>query len=357
MFSERFKRARKAAGLTMAALADQVGLTAPAISKYEHGKAVPSSGNLLKLADALGVRTEYFFRPTQVSLSGVEFRKKARTPQKLLDQVRGDVLDQAERWVELLNFYPDSVKPIQPFSLPDGLPEKIATGKDIEAAAQQVREAWKLGLEPVLGMIDVFEAHGILVITTAVETGSAFDGLACTIDDAPVVVISEQQPGDRQRFTLAHELGHLVLNGRLTDGLDEEKACNHFAGAFLLPEPALYQRAGQHRTAVDMQELYMLKHEFGVSMMAVLYRLGQCGVISDNLRRRYYRQFGRNGWRTREPGDPYPNERTQLFEHLTYWALAEEFIGESKAAELLGKPLAQFHAERKLDITDESADQ
>ena len=72
------------------------------------------------------------------------------------------------------------------------------------------------------------------MIVTEIEVGAQFDGLQATVADKPVIVVSKGWPGDRQRFTLAHELGHLLLHGRLTDGLDEERACHRFASAFLL---------------------------------------------------------------------------------------------------------------------------
>ncbi|XQU07979.1 helix-turn-helix transcriptional regulator [Halomonas sp. LY9] len=73
-------RARKAAGLSMQALADQVGVSATMINKYEKGKSTPGSKALIQLSKALGVRSEYFFRPVQVQLEGVEYRKRASTP-------------------------------------------------------------------------------------------------------------------------------------------------------------------------------------------------------------------------------------------------------------------------------------
>ena len=283
MFAERLVRARKAAGLSMSALAQQVGVSANAIKKYEHGLNMPSSRHLLSLAAALGVRTEYFFRPIKVELQGVEYRKRSSTSKKVLNQINGDVMEQAERWSELINLYPDSVKPVLPFSLPVSLPSQVVTADDIETIADTVRATWNLGLNPIHDMIDTLEAKGVMIISTAVEAKKKFDGLAGRIGDTPVVVVSCHQPGDRQRFTLAHELGHLVLQGRLPDGVDEEKACNHFAGAFLFPKQGLLQHMGENRRAIEAQELYMLKHEFGLSMMAVLVRAAQCGVISDSL--------------------------------------------------------------------------
>ncbi len=92
----------------------------------------------------------------------------------------------------------------------------------------------------------------------------------------------------------------------------------------------------------------MLKHEFGLSMVAALVRAAQCAVISDSLKTQYFMRFSKLGWRTKEPGDQYPNEETYLFKQLVYRALGEEYIGESKAAELIGMSLSSFHKERKL---------
>lgn len=357
MFAERLVRARKAAGLSMSALATEVGVSANAIKKYEHGVNMPSSKNLLKLAKALHVRTEYFFRPVKVELQGVEYRKHSNTPQKLLNQITGDVMDQAERWKELLDLYPDPVKPVPEFALPEELTEKVSTQAEIEAIADQMRLEWALGLNPIPDMIDTLESKGVMIISTEVEAKKKFDGLAGNIESTPLVVVSAHQPGDRQRFTLAHELGHLVLRDRLGENLSEEKACNHFAGAFLLPKQALLDHLGERRSAIEPQELLMMKHEFGISMMAILVRAGQCGVISEGTQKKYYMRFNKLGWRTKEPGEPYPNEETYMFKQLVYRALGESYIGESKAAELIGVSLSSFHKERKLGAMGAVTDQ
>ena len=357
MFAERLVRARKAAGLSMSALAEQVGVSANAIKKYEHGNNMPSSSNLLKLAKALDVRSEYFFRPMNVELQGVEYRKRKNTPKKILDQITGDVMDQAERWAELLDLYPDPVKPVPDFTLPESLPNQIASFDDIENIANKMRAEWALGLNPIHDMIDTLVSQGVMIISTNVEANKKFDGLAGNIDVTPVVVVSAHQPGDRQRFTLAHELGHLVLHDRLADGLDEEKACNHFAGGFLLPKQALLQHLGERRSAIEPRELFMLKHEFGISMMAILYRAGQCKIISGSLQKQYNMRFNKSGWRTCEPGEAYPNEDTYLFKQLVYRALGEDYIGESKAAELIGMSISSFHKERKLGVSGAATNQ
>ncbi len=355
MVGERLMRARKAAGFSMRDLAAAAGVSANMIKKYEHGDSMPSSGVLVKMAKALGVRTEYFFRPAVVELSGIEYRKRAKTPAKLLRKIEADVLDQAERWHELANMWPDF--PVPQFELPSGLPKQITCYEDIESAAEAVRGAWGLGLNPIPDVIDELESRGLLVIVTEVEVGAHFDGLQATVAGKPIIVVSKDWPGDRQRFTLAHELGHLLLHDRLADDLDEERACNRFASAFLLPAESIRTHLGTTRHNIEPRELYLLKHEFGLSMQSCLYRAADVGTISDAVRQRLFMLFSKNGWRKQEPGEAYPKEVTQLFEQLVFRSLGEGIVGESKAAELMAMPLMHFHQARKLEASGAAVNQ
>jgi len=355
MIGERLKRARAAAGLSMQALGDQVGVSANMIKKYEHDQSMPSSGVLIRLSKALSVRAEYFFRPTQIELSGVEYRKRSSTPKATLKRIEADVLDQAERWQELINLWPEF--PVRAFTVPAGLVPQVSALEQVDEVADHVRAEWDLGLSSIPGLIDVLESRGILVIITDVDAQAKFDGLQASVAGQPVIVVSAKWPGDRQRFTLAHELGHLLLHGRLADELDEEKACNRFASAFLIPASAMRQQLGDKRHMLEMRELYLLKGEYGLSMQGCLYRAGDLGIIAKNVRERLFMVFVKQGWRKEEPGQPYRQESTRLFQQLVYRALGEGILSESKAAELLGVTVFQFHQARKLELLDAVAHQ
>ena len=347
MIGERLKRARAAAGLSMKALATEIGLSANMIKKYEHDISMPSSSVLLKLAKTLSVRTEYFFRPTKVTLGEIEYRKKSTTTKAMLKRIEADVIDQAERWLELSQLWPNF--PIPKFEFTAELP-RIESLDQIDAVAEQVREHWQLGVNPLPDLIDLLESKGILVIISQEEQADKFDGLMAHIDDQPVIVISDCWPGCRQRFTLAHELGHLILHGLLPEDIDEEKACNRFASAFLLPAHEVFQHFGETRSYIEFQELYLLKHEYGLSMQACLYRIADLGVISKSKRKQIFMHFSKSGWRKLEPGAPYPKERTYLFQQLVYRALGEGIISESKAAELLQISVMTLHKQRLIQI-------
>lgn len=355
MFNQRLQRARKAAGLSLRALGDIVGLSHAAIKKYEDGDTMPASDVLLNIARALGVRVEYFFRPENVALEGVEYRKRSSLPKKRLDAITHEIIDLVERRIELEGLFP--APPVKTFELLMDLPVKVESLDEIEVIADHVRMAWGLGFDPILDLIDALETHGVRVFMIHDEASEKFDGLAAKVNEMPVVVVGSNWPGDRQRFTLAHELGHLMLNGRLADDLDEEKACHRFAGAFLLPAASIRQELGNHRNAVELKELGLLKDEFGLSMMGILYRTLDLGLVSKSYWESLSWLFRKNGWSRKEPGAPYPSEKAHIFEQLVFHALAEDYIGESKAAELMNIPLTNFRSIRTMEGCDAAANQ
>jgi Zn-dependent peptidase ImmA (M78 family)/DNA-binding XRE family transcriptional regulator len=346
MIGARIQRARKAAGLAYRPLAGQLGLSHTTLSKFEKGELTPDSAQLLRLAQALGVRTEYFFRPDTVSLEGVEYRKHSTLAKKALRKIEADILDQAERWFELLGLFPS--KPIPDFAVPKDLPAHIDGLDDAERMALALRKCWQLGLNAIPNMTDLLESKGIIVIASASAEAGKFDGLCASVNGTPVIVTQAGLPGDRQRFTLAHELGHLLMQGRLRMQVDEEKACHRFAGAFLLPARETEAHLGSARHQLEIGELHLLKHEFGISMRACLARALQAGILNESAFKRMQIKFNIQGWHKCEPGNPCLTEVTRLYEQLVYRALGEELIGESKAAELLGMSVAQFHRQRML---------
>jgi Zn-dependent peptidase ImmA (M78 family)/transcriptional regulator with XRE-family HTH domain len=353
MIGNRIKLARKAAGLSLRALADRAGISHTAISKYEKETATPSSGVLLSLAEALGVRVEYFLRTGQVNLKEVEYRKHSRLSKKTLDMVEGNVVEQVERFLELQDYLPSRVVPR--FVVPAGLSERVDTLDEIEDVALEVRSVWGLGHNPVPVLTDMLEERGILVFLCEALHDGKFDGLAADVDGIPVVVVGSEWPGDRQRFTLAHELGHLVLNGRLAEELDEEKAAHRFAGAFLAPAPEVRKELGESRTRLEPRELCVLKNAYGLSMGAWLFRARDLGILSETAYLQMVKSFRSRGWHKEEPCQEYPQEKPQLFEQMVFHALAEDLITESKAAELLAVPLMDFHALRNMERADEAA--
>jgi len=335
MIGERLKIARRAAGLSLDALAARVGVSKMAISKYERGLDMPGSSVLLGLARELGVKAEYFFRPTGIRFSTSAFRCRKSLPAKQKSALAARVQEWLERYVEAETI----VGQVLTFSFPEHLDRRVDSLEQVEEVAFELRQAWDLGLDPIGNLCEVLEDRGVKV---GIVDGSAkFDAILCHVDEtAPVMAVSEGKPGDRQRFSLAHELGHLILD--VPDSVEKESAANRFAGAFLVPAQTAALELGEGRRRLGPYELHLLKHKYGLSMQAWVYRAKDLGLISPSAAASFFRYFRQQGWHREEPGDAYPSEEPQRLKRLVLRALAEDLITESRAAELLGRPLGEF---------------
>ena len=334
MFSERLRLARKRSGLSLRALSSAMDglVSAQAIGKYERAEMMPSSTVAIALADALEVTPSYLLSPSSVSLESVEFRKLSSTRARERAAVEAEVLDHVDRYLQI-----EEILGIDTTGqdMLDGAPYSIQSMEDAEEVATALRAAWNLGGSPIQNMTELLEEHGIKVFK--LDLPERVDGLSCRVhrldgDDVPVVVCSTGKSVERQRFTIAHELGHLVLD--IPSTIPEEKACHRFAGAFLVPQAELIREVGRRRHNFGFGELIEIKCMFGISAAALVMRMRDLGIIKEATLRAIFRGIG-SSWRSEEP---HPLDREELptrFRRLCLRALAENEISDSKAAELL----------------------
>ncbi len=261
---ERIKQARKANRMSMRKLGGEAEISAMAISKYERDLDVPSSGVLLRLARVLGVAIDYFFRPSTIEVQLHAYRKHSTLGLKEQDAILMRIQEWLERYLEVELYFEDKK------SEANLKHYKIESEDEVEKVAQDLRTAWSLGLDPIENLTQLLEDHGIKV--GRVDGFEHFDACTFMAGQSPVIVTKADLPGDRQRFNLGHELGHLVLE--VKENLNAEKISNRFVGAFLAPEPAVRFELGNKRTTLDINELYLLKQKYGVSMQAWIFREG-----------------------------------------------------------------------------------
>ncbi|MBE0467409.1 MAG: ImmA/IrrE family metallo-endopeptidase [Candidatus Desulforudis sp.] len=340
MIGERIKLARGAAGLSLRALADQVGVSAQAISKYERGLDIPSSGVLLRLAQALGVELEYFFRTRTLKIQTPAFRKRSRLPAAGRKRVMGLAQEWIERHLDVEDLFPDRASALPSSALWE-IRKPIGSLEEVEEQADHLRRIWNIGTDPIENLTELLEDRGVRVGLIDAQPG--FD--AClfeTEDGQPVIVVNRNLPGDRQRFSLGHELGHAVL---ALEEVDAEKAANRFAGAFLVPAETARRELGNRRRTLSVYELGLLKQKYGLSMQAWIYRAMDLKILSQAAAANLFKHFRKQGWHLSEPGKPIPREQPRLLERLVLRALAEDVVSESRAAELLGKPLSHLYQE------------
>lgn len=343
MIGRRLKVARSSAGLSLRDLAERMGgvVSPQAIGKYERNEDMPGSRALMALAEALGVSESYLLSDEDLVLEGVDFRKKTTAREEATVEAR--TLQLLERYLALEDLL--NLKSVE-WEQPRGAPFTVTDVRDAEDAARSVREAWGLGHDPIPKLAELLEERGIKVLSLDLDD---IDGLAAKVrrqgrDAARVVVVRKNIFAERKRFTLAHELGHMVMLP--APGVDEEKAAHRFAGAFLMPADVLRTEVGARRSSISLGELVALKERFGASLQAIAYRCRDLSIIDAKTFSALYRIFAQRGWRSppfEEPAAiPADYEEPKRFERLCFRALAEGVIGEARAAEMLGITVRQL---------------
>lgn len=339
MIGKRLKQARDALGLSLRGLeaAIQNQVSAQAIGKYERDEMMPSSTILLALAKALNITPEYLLSTREIELEGVDFRKEPQAGAKEERAVQAVVLDKVERYLEIEELWPSAD---QRWRSPLREEFKINCIDDAEKAAEVLREIWNLGIDPIPVMAELLEEMGIKVV--ALDLPIEVSGSKAFVkrkqqDNVPVVVVNQKHNGERQRFTLAHELAHLVLRFTSMSDLDQEKAANRFAGAFLMAKEMMHRLIGENRTSISLGELAELKKIFKVSIAALVVRCNQLGVLTKAAYGRLFGEIKALGWNSLTSNEPnqLDPEIPQRMERLCLRAVAEGAISESKAAELL----------------------
>ena len=337
MLSRRLKQLRLARGLSLEALAAEIGgiVTKQALSKYEQGKMQPSREVLNKLAAALKIRSTYLWNEPAVSVEFIAYRKTSRFPKKEQEKVENIVRQTLEERFRLQNLIQQKNGidlPVQELS--------VKTLEDADRAAEKMRQRWNLGLDPIARVIDVLEEHHIHVLE--IDTSDRFDGMAAIACDnekqirAAAVVTRSGLPGERQRLDLVHELGHLVL--KISPACDAEKAAFRFGAAFLAPAAVILREVGEKRGFVQPQELLLFKRRFGLSIQAFLYRLRDLGIINESYYKQWCIDISRLGWKKQEPLEMPPEQPTWLRQNVLR-ALSEGVISKEEGEAILDEEI------------------
>ena len=266
IFAKRIKSARNLAGFSLRELSDRMEgvVSHNAIKKYEMGLMMPDSKVLLALANALNVKTDYFFRPYEVSIENIEFRKKSKLLVKEANSIKEKVTDSISNYIELEQFLNITSVFINP--LKDII---ISNGEDIEIAVNTLLDSWKLGFNALPNVVELMEDKEIKVIEIA--DNENFDGLSgWANNNIPVIVINKNFPVDRKRLTALHELGHLLLVfDENVEQKQKEKFCHRFAGAMLMPKETFIQEVGLSRKDISIPELIAIKGTYKISVFTL----------------------------------------------------------------------------------------
>lgn len=341
IFSHRFRAARVLSGMSLQDLADKLNnkVSRQALHKYEKGEVVPDSEMISLLCQALNVRPDFFFRELKIELGDIEFRKLKNLSAKEEYRIIEEVKDKLSRYLELEEILSIQTRFVNPLK-EEG---EIHSFEQVEAAANKLRKEWKLGNDPIFNAIELLEDKHIKVVT--VKGGDSFDGMQTWVNGKfPVIAINidKVKSLDKIRFTILHELGHLLLSLKHNSEKQKEKLCHQFAAAILFAAETAYQELGKKRNKVMIQELGALKKQYGISIQAIILRAKDLKILSESYCKQFFFMMDQMGWKVNEPVEYEGVEKSNRFEQLLFRALGEELISMSKAAALNNQSLAEF---------------
>lgn len=297
----RLRQLRLREGLTQAEFSKLLGTTQYRISRIEHGEEEIPISMVASAISKYDLAPDYFERPPhQYGRESLNFRK-TNMPKKLQDRI-------IATFSELEEFVSATAIRIPQANLAMERPksESLLTLQDISEFAKATRDLMRLGGGPVGNVTRAMESAGVVVAPLEIPgiELNHFEGVSSPIATPTIrlTAFAKSRSGDRHRFTLAHELGHLVMHtvNRPEDSKIREEEANLFAGEFLLPAELLMGRVDENTTLSRFAEL---KSETGVSIQALIRRAKSLGLLSAERYKSLNIQLSGRGWRKREPVD------------------------------------------------------
>jgi len=345
MMGDRIRLARRKSGYSLRALSVAIaGRVSPQmIGKYERNESLPNSSVIIAIADALDVTLEYLCDRWGLKLGDIEFRATTNTSQRARSKLEVEVLSWLDQYLRIEAILelddPGWHSPVET------LPARIGDG-GIEDLAERLRMAWGLGTAPISNVTELLESRGLRVL--CIPMARSISGFTCVASSStgerkfPAIVVNRTHSLESRRFTLAHELGHRLLQHDNPELTDKKQWSTRFAGALLMPREHLLREVGEHRSFLSYEELVQIKRIYRVSGTALLKRLKELDIITQSTLTYMFQSVAR-GWRTSEPEELEPAslrgqfEYPLRFERLCYRALAEDFISLYKTSGFLGE--------------------
>lgn len=310
---ERIKRLRLMRHWDQTTLATNAGLSAAAVSNIELGRVSPTIQHVEAISKAFGYSS--LFITAELSLNPTTrpwLRAYADASKREADAQMAVATTAAEYIRRLgLKIFPDLIPPYR-----GSLDDEDA----IEEAAAELRDLAQIDQNSVVSnAIRSAERVGCVVLPLESELGRHL-GMSVRADEIPMICVAKQGiPGDRQRWTVAHELGHLTLHASVPPPRDAREAhrmedqAHRFAAAFLTPADALVDSLTQVGGAVTLRALAELKAVWGVAIKSLVGRFNEIGIIEADHARSLYKQISARRWSKAEPVH-VPRESAQWFE-------------------------------------------
>lgn len=301
---ERILAARDLLGETLQNIAASAGFSQSYLSEIANGTRPFTGEQAERIAVATGLPVEFFgVQAPEIADTTLQFRKlkstKVKTTRKAVQYFR-----EASRIVQDAA----ELSGLKTKSLPFvHEPAGGVLGSDaIEGVALKMRDLMGLDdVSPIPNVMRAVERLGIVVVPVLLDptddvhvVGQGHFGISHADEHGvPLVGYFPGASPDRDRFTLSHELGHVLLHSRRSSD-DAESEAHRFAGALLLPENAARREL---YSQITLNQLAHVKAMYGVSIQALIMRAAALGIIDEKRHRSLFVQLSGRGWRQNEP--------------------------------------------------------
>lgn len=287
---ERLTLAREKRKLTKQQLADACGVSRRTITAWERGEIESPPVSLL--SEKLSFPAEYFQAgdPPLVNPEAVSFRALSSTTARQIHSAMAT----ASLAVELADWIE------RHYRLPSAdFPTDDALDVSPVLSAEAMRRYWRIKPGPILDMFKTLERRGVRIFSLP-SGDRQIDAFSFWREGKPYIFINPERSAERQRFDLAHELGHLVLHKdrQLSRSRLIEQQANDFASTFLIPADLLYQ---QLVGSLRYSDIFKLKAYWRVSALAMVERLRRLDVVTEWIHRRWIIELTQQGYRSGEP--------------------------------------------------------
>lgn len=298
---------REALGLTQAQVAERLGISQAKLSKIEAGLTEPDLDLVEGMARALRRPIPFFHEKEAVYGPGVsEFyhRKRSSVGAKQIRQAHARINEDIAALRRLLRSADIDTSRLDALQDVD----ELTPGE----AARAVRATLGVPRGPIKNLIRMIEDAGAMVMICDFPSPK-IDGISRWVPGLPpLFFLNRAIPGDRQRLTLAHELGHVLLHRTPNEHMEEE--ANRFAAELLMPKAEIRADLGPSLT---LDRLAKLKPYWRVSMQALLYRASELELVTERKARYMWMRLGKLGYRRREPAElDIPQEKPSLLREL-----------------------------------------
>jgi Zn-dependent peptidase ImmA (M78 family)/transcriptional regulator with XRE-family HTH domain len=301
--AEMITLARESRGITQGELASAVGVRQGTISKYESGLITPPDDDLKKIAKELNYHVSFFLQNDSVRGVGstcLYHRKRQSMPVRELRIIQAKVnivRMQMARLIRGVEIQTENVFPRMDVEEYESGPEEIAA---------LVRKSWQLPPGPIAHMVNAIEDVGGVIFRWPFGNRKLDAISQCVPGLPPLFFVNSQAPNDRVRYSLAHELGHVIMHRVPTP--DQEREADRFAAEFLMPAKDI----GSFLRPLTVQKAAAMKSFWKVSIAALVKRSFDLGKISESYYRKLFTQLSKLDYRTAEPVELPDEEPTIL---------------------------------------------